>query len=514
MAAERKTTVPWRTGVRLAALTLVLSLLASPYLSFPSCQAYPSNPALPAGPSLLQTSPITPAAWGIPFTSLSELTPHDPILIEGDADFAAQAEAEGWPGNGTPSNPYIIEGYEIDLGGGEGSCIWIQDTRASFIVRGCLLHGANTSTYYKAAGICLWNVSEGVIANNTCTGNLEGILLYGSSYSVVQGNNCTANRNGIRLAWNCTNNTLSHNLCKDNDNGIYLYKADANHLTSNTCTNNSVLGIGLTSSNNNVIIRNTCSNNEEKGMEVDGGWGNLIANNTCSFNGSGLYLDYQGSKPDTINVTWNLFVNNAYRDAWAGGTGANFHHNYYSSYRGPDADQDGIGDDPHTLPGTAQATDPTPLMLPPGHLPVWLQQPEDQILVQGELLHYDLNATAPPPGLDSTSWQVSDSTHFHIDSYGVLTTPASLPVGSYPVTVTVRDTRGNQLSATLTITVTPPPIIPGFPWPAILLALAATLTLGLGRRKTNSQQGEAKCMALENSRDRLGFEREGMGREG
>ena len=38
---------------------------------------------------------------------------HDPINIISDADFMAQATLEAWTGNGTSSNPYLIDGYNI-----------------------------------------------------------------------------------------------------------------------------------------------------------------------------------------------------------------------------------------------------------------------------------------------------------------------------------------------------------------------------------------------------------------
>ncbi|MEW5761165.1 MAG: hypothetical protein AB1779_10425, partial [Candidatus Thermoplasmatota archaeon] len=34
------------------------------------------------------------------------LTVHAPIYIDGDADFASKALAEGWEGNGSIGNPY------------------------------------------------------------------------------------------------------------------------------------------------------------------------------------------------------------------------------------------------------------------------------------------------------------------------------------------------------------------------------------------------------------------------
>ncbi|MHA1958903.1 MAG: hypothetical protein ACW99U_01650 [Candidatus Thorarchaeota archaeon] len=68
--------------------------------------------------------------------SLSEtITPEGAITIVGDANFHDTALLEGWPGDGSPENPYIIDGLDINLGGGEGHGISISHTRVSFIIR-------------------------------------------------------------------------------------------------------------------------------------------------------------------------------------------------------------------------------------------------------------------------------------------------------------------------------------------------------------------------------------------
>ncbi len=48
--------------------------------------------------------------------------PHNPIRINSNAEFASLAGIEGWLGDGSPGNPYIIEGYDI-TGSGYGYCI-------------------------------------------------------------------------------------------------------------------------------------------------------------------------------------------------------------------------------------------------------------------------------------------------------------------------------------------------------------------------------------------------------
>lgn len=48
------------------------------------------------------------------FSHLSlEYIEHSPISINGNAEFNATAASEGWLGNGTSSNPYVIDGLNI-----------------------------------------------------------------------------------------------------------------------------------------------------------------------------------------------------------------------------------------------------------------------------------------------------------------------------------------------------------------------------------------------------------------
>ncbi|MHA2360169.1 MAG: hypothetical protein ACXAB5_07835, partial [Candidatus Thorarchaeota archaeon] len=105
-----------KTGIMAVGLSLILTTSLMSYLMLP--------PALP--PAL---PPIE-----LPPTPL-QLTPHGTIVIDGDANFTATALLEGWPGNGSPEDPFIIDGLEIDRGGEVGHCISIINTRVSFIIR-------------------------------------------------------------------------------------------------------------------------------------------------------------------------------------------------------------------------------------------------------------------------------------------------------------------------------------------------------------------------------------------
>jgi len=85
---------------------------------------------------------------------------HGPIVIDGDANFTDTASYEGWIGDGSSGNPFIINGLDIDLGGVIGYCIKISNTRVNFTISNCNL----TGTLYPGSGIYLENVTYGKIS--------------------------------------------------------------------------------------------------------------------------------------------------------------------------------------------------------------------------------------------------------------------------------------------------------------------------------------------------------------
>ncbi|MFX0004355.1 MAG: right-handed parallel beta-helix repeat-containing protein, partial [Candidatus Hermodarchaeota archaeon] len=91
-------------------------------------------------------------------------------------------------GEGTYSNPYVIENFEIDGTGLSASGILIENSDAFFRIENCIAH---TSLYQFACGIQLSNVDNGQIINNTCydyTTN-PGIRLDYCNNITISGNN-------------------------------------------------------------------------------------------------------------------------------------------------------------------------------------------------------------------------------------------------------------------------------------------------------------------------------------
>jgi len=105
----------------------------------------------------------------------------------------------------------------------------------------------------------------------------------------------------------------------------------------------------------------------------------------------------------------------------------------------------------NVLTGTFRVTirDTTP--------PTWAPAPTNQTVELGTSFRYDLNAT-DPSGV--SSWWVNDTTHFQIDTSGVVTNKTALSVGAYGLRVNATDGQGNVLTGTFRVTVrdTTPPV--------------------------------------------------------
>ena len=213
-------------------------------------------------------------------------TIRDPIRINGNSDFASQAAQEGWPGDGSPGNPYIIEGYEIN-GTGYGYGIYISNTTVNFVVRDCYVH--NASGVYQDpnkgipieisiynSGIILFNIQNGILENNTMINNVrQGIYVYGCADINVIYNNLP--NNGITFS-SSDDNVISNN----NVSGIGLSGSFGNIITFNNVGREEIHqchGIYLGYSNDNVINNNTISNQRIGIFEDTCDW-NLIEGNT------------------------------------------------------------------------------------------------------------------------------------------------------------------------------------------------------------------------------------------
>lgn len=235
---------------------------------------------------------------------------HNPIVITNNYEFTAQNGVVS--GSGTQTDPYIIEGWNIDAGMSNYG-IRIHGTDRAFVIRGVQVSGA------ADAGISLSYVKNGTIENCSLTGNWVGISI---TY-------CSLDRISL-----CT--------LDSNTDGIHLYFSQDNQILQNAVSNNNT-GIWLDASNKNEISANRISRNSMGIYLVLGSTQNVVVKNALIDNSHNAY--------------------SACANQWdQNGAG-----NYWSNFRAVSASGNGIWDSPYVIQGNS-GQDNFPLVSPPAQV--------------------------------------------------------------------------------------------------------------------------------------------------
>jgi parallel beta-helix repeat protein len=247
------------------------------------------------------------------------------IHIDGNSGWVDLKNDGNCSGEGTYSNPYIIENLVINAGG-SGSCIFIENSNVYFRITNCTVYNSDPYWLEQEAGIKLSNVHNGELSNNTCTSNYHGFDVNNGNNLIISGNIINYNQDGIRFRYcvsstivgNCVefnndrnhrglggislfksnNNTIMGNSANNNDNGsggISLLGSDNNTLTRNTANDNYNVygGIRLSGSNNNSIKQNIVNHNAGYGgISLSSSKNNVISQNNVCHNTEGIDLDY------------------------------------------------------------------------------------------------------------------------------------------------------------------------------------------------------------------------------
>ena len=197
------------------------------------------------------------------------------IYINGNSDWADFKAAGNCTGEGTYSDPYVIEDLEID-GGSSGDCIDIHNSDVYFKIENCTLYNAGSLD----SGIRLYFVTNGQLIDNDCSSAQDGIHLSHSDNNTISGNTVNNNYyNGIWLSYS-NNNTISGNTANNNyENGLHIIWSNYNNISGNTIKSNEY-GMVLVVSNYNTITDNKLIGNKYCILE-DTCEGNIFENNDC-----------------------------------------------------------------------------------------------------------------------------------------------------------------------------------------------------------------------------------------
>ena len=215
-----------------------------------------------------------------------------------------------------------------------------------------------------------------ILSNNNASNNfLHGLYLRESAYNLVLNNIIENNFNeiysylpfysGLYLRY-CYNNVfVSNHIKNNNQTGLVLDSSNNNTFTSTSITNNKYNGIWLIGSKNNTFRANNISNNYANGIKLFGSDNNKLIENSISNNSEiGLFFIVSYDCSENNSIYYNNFqdnginaedncINNKWDDGNIG--------NYWNDYEGIDANDDGIGDTPYNITGSAGTQDNYPI---------------------------------------------------------------------------------------------------------------------------------------------------------
>lgn len=366
-----------------------------------------------------------------------------PFSINGNNDFAIQAGANGWIGNGSTINPYIIKNLNISSTSGSLILASVSDTDVYFRIESNFFSGGS-------AAIQLDNTTNGIIFNNSIQDcsvrgavisksnqiqfvnntikeineNGVGLYCYSSNFCYISNNTImNAGQRGILMDYSTNCSILINSLFGHSVSGMKLRDSDGNSIHGNRIHHNNYSGIALGNANNCNITDNVIFCNEELAIDTQGsshtliqhnliydhlmygvsdmGHSSIIQNNTF-FNNSvwALRLFSYGA-----NVLYNNFIDNG--KATIGDGDAEDHsddnyydYNYWSEWTFPDVDGDMVVDNPRYISNTIENYDHHPVTIPYVDMRMHIISDPDILIPYEEMsiLYTGCNVTWIPSG--------------------------------------------------------------------------------------------------------------------
>ena len=404
------------------------------------------------------------------------------IIINNNSEFLVIAQAEHWNGNGTKTNPFIIENYDIHINNSQFG-IFINSTTENFIIEDCLL----TVTGTNSTLIYLKSTENGIILNNllsntnfSINNNNTGIYSSDSQNIIIKDNNITNLTNGIYLD-TTTSSKFFNNKIFQNVNGVYEIQSNNNIFANNNISFNSLMGIYAYMSNGEIIQTNILANNSF-GINFYNTYNNTCYVNILQKNTYGTIID--DSQTDNffnntiINsqsygvflfssnnnaIYYNSFIDNNLRsiskkqafdnsntDNWTNGVIGN----YWNTFKSTDVNHDNIWDTSYTLDGGADAKDQLPLVKSSVNFTLSIMKISDvnyQLAIKGYALKWIIKNIYPPNNYTILRNGLKIASGSWTSGFPVVISINNLSSGTYNYTILVSDKFGNKAASSVKV---------------------------------------------------------------
>ncbi|MHA1199537.1 MAG: NosD domain-containing protein [Candidatus Heimdallarchaeaceae archaeon] len=196
------------------------------------------------------------------------LTDSFPILIDSNDDFIALS----FPGNGSSSNPYIIEDLRVVSTGQLDSAIVIGGTDVHFVIQNCEIVSNYLGVYIQPTVA----IGTAKIINNTitCSTTNGGGIGIGADQVLVENNTISGFMQGIHVNEADDTTIKANHILLSYYQGINIRYSSFNIITDNNIRNSNQHGLAIVggTSTYNIIYNNIFANNSNKPTYViDGG---------------------------------------------------------------------------------------------------------------------------------------------------------------------------------------------------------------------------------------------------